>query len=172
MESILYARLPDDIVVIRVCGRGNHNNSLALREVFGQAGAPPRTRYVFDLEKCEAMDSTFMGVMASGALKQYRSGAGKAVVVNASKHVQELLSTLGLKYILDIRALHEEGGKAPEGGDFKTAAPPAVDKLNRIILMIEAHEKLIDVDGGNEVQFKGVLQSLRESLDRARGQQP
>lgn len=175
MESILYARLPDDIVVVRVVGKGNHNNSLALREVLTQTGGAGDAgpRYIFDLEKCDTMDSTFMGVMASVALKQRRAGTGKAVVVNANPHVQGLLNTLGLKYILDIRAPADAGVDLSKDHDkFVSAPAPQVDKLNRIILMIEAHEKLIDADGGNEVQFKGVLQSLRDSLDRARGQKP
>ncbi|MBI1783630.1 STAS domain-containing protein [Candidatus Sumerlaeota bacterium] len=175
MESILYARLPDDIVVIRVCGRGNHQNSLALREAANLTGAEGHApRYIFDLDQCPTMDSTFMGVLASIALKQQKSLGSKCVVVNANDHVRELLNNLGLKFVLDIRATPDAAGvNLPgESGEFAQVDAPQVDKLNRIVLMIEAHQKLIDVSSDNEVQFKGVLQSLKDSLDRTRGAQP
>jgi anti-sigma B factor antagonist len=174
-ESILYARLPDDLIVVRIAGKGNHQNSLALREVMNlTTGAEGSPTYIFDLEKCTTMDSTFMGVLASLALRQQRSLGTRPIVVNINDHVRDLLNNLGLKYILEMRR-----GRAPETdgdplkvADYSSVEAPMVDKINRIILMIEAHEKLIDLQSENEVQFKGVLQSLRESLDRTRGMQP
>lgn len=174
-ESILYAQLPDDIVVIQVRGKGNHQNSVSLREAIKLTSAPERSpRYIFDLEKCETMDSTFMGVMASVALQQQRQAGGKPVALNMNAHVRELLNTLGLKYVLDMRdgagaaqPINELKGELKEDR-FEAAPHPTLDKINRIVMMIEAHEKLIDIDGENEVKFKGVLQSLRDSLKRAR----
>ena len=76
-----------------------------------------------------------------------------------------------MTHILDLRTGGEEGDETTPGKNaaFSSVEAPSVDKLNRIIMMIEAHEKLIDASSQNEVQFKGVLQSLKESLDRARG---
>lgn len=167
MESILYARLPDDIVVIRVLGKGNHLNSVALDEAYSRTSASgERPRYVFDLERCEGMDSTFMGVIARIALDQRGRTGTLPAVANMNDHVRSLLDTLGLRYILDLSSGHGDLGADPA---FSEIAPRELDKVARIVLMIEAHEKLIDVDSGNEVKFKGVLHTLRESLDRARG---
>jgi two-component sensor histidine kinase len=47
--------------------------------------------------------------------------------------------------------------------------PPEVSKLDRIIMMIEAHERLIDIDSSNEIKFKSVLETLHDSLERAGG---
>jgi two-component sensor histidine kinase len=44
-----------------------------------------------------------------------------------------------------------------------------MSKLDRIRMMIEAHEKLVDVDQGNEIKFQNVLDYLNESLARAEG---
>ncbi len=173
-ESILYASLPGDVVVVRVCGRGNHHNSLSLREVANlTATAEHIPAFVFDLEKCPTMDSTFMGVLASLALRQMRQARSKSTVVNANPHVRELLTNLGLKHVLEIRdqpGLASQTASSADSANFTEAAAPQLDKVNRIILMIEAHEKLIDADSGNEAQFKGVIQSLKESLQRARSQ--
>lgn len=174
MESILYARLPEDIVVIRVVGRGSHTTSLSLREVISQTSSDTHCpRYIFDLDQCATMDSTFMGLMASLALKERRIAGCKPIVVNMNAHVRQLLTNLGLKHILDMReGPAKETAAMPTGdGAFEQVKAPEVDKVNRIVMMIEAHEKLIDIQGDNEVQFKGVIQSLKESLDRTRNAQ-
>ena len=171
MESILYARLPeDDIVVIRILDRGNHGNSLALREVLNLTSTEERSpRYVLDLEKCATMDSTFMGVVAVIALRQLKLTQTHPIVVGASGHVRMQLELLGLKSILEIRsALHEEREPTPgQSARFASVESPELSKVERIALMIEAHERLIDVEGENEVKFNGVLESLRESLKRS-----
>lgn len=168
-ESIQYARLPDDIVVVRVSGRGNHQNSLALRQVFEMTSADEKCpRYILDLDKCSTMDSTFLGVVASIGLRQQRVAGSKTVVVNTQPHVRQQLDMLGLKYVLDMRDVSTAPGvEAGKGGEGFAAVPtPEISKVDRIILMIEAHERLIDVNSQNEIKFRGVLQSLRESLDR------
>lgn len=169
MESILYACLPDDIVVIRVLGRGNHVNSAALRGVLDRTSTRDRCPFfIFDLEKCTAMDSTFLGVLASFALRQQQMRGSKAIAVHLSRQVRESLELLGLKYVLDLRAGEPPGGVdlGSKGARFSAAPAPEIGKVDRIVMMIEAHERLIDIDGENEIKFRGVLQSLRESLDR------
>jgi len=52
-----------DLVVIRVVGRGNMLNAPALSEFAEQQRKTGFTRFVFDLERCGGLDSTFMGVM-------------------------------------------------------------------------------------------------------------
>lgn len=172
MECIQYATLPDDIVVIRVSGRANYQNSLALREVFEKTSTDTRSpQFVFDLERCDSMDSTFMGVVASIGLHQRRLRGSKASVLNVSAHVRELLDLLGLKFLLDIRDLGPDGKPHAALADarFAPVAAPEISKLDRIIMMIEAHETLIDVDSHNEVKFRNVLETLHDSLERAGG---
>lgn len=52
-----------DLVVIRVVGRGNMLNAPALSDFAEQQRKAGFTRFVFDLERCGGLDSTFMGVM-------------------------------------------------------------------------------------------------------------
>jgi hypothetical protein len=52
-----------DLVVIRVVGRGNMLNAPALAEFADKQRKAGFTRFVFDLERCLGLDSTFMGVM-------------------------------------------------------------------------------------------------------------
>ncbi len=172
MECIQYATLPDDIVIIRVAGRANYQNSLALKQVFEKTSSESHSPdYVFDLERCDSMDSTFMGVVASIGLHQRRLKGAKSTVLNVSPHVRELLDMLGLKFLLEIRDAEADAKSRPAAPEvrFSDVASPEITKLDRIIMMIEAHERLIDVSSQNEVKFKTVLETLHDSLGRAGG---
>jgi anti-anti-sigma regulatory factor len=52
-----------DLVVIRVVGKGNMLNAPALAEFAEQQRRAGFTRFLFDMERCDGLDSTFMGVM-------------------------------------------------------------------------------------------------------------
>jgi anti-anti-sigma factor len=170
-ETIQYACLSEGIVVIRVNGKGTHLESPILRHVFEQTrkNTPP-ARYVIDLDKCKTMDSTFMGTLASIGLHQRNSAGSSLIVVNANEHAVYLLNTLGLKYILDVRQEPAADARQTPGEAFTPATAPKIGAIDRILMMIEAHECLIDVDGQNEVKFEGVLKHLRESLEREQEQ--
>lgn len=193
MDQILYAQLPDDMVVIRVKGRGDHRVSIALTEVIRVTATDSHIpRYIFDLTDCETMDSTFMGVIAGIGLRQQRVTHCRTIATNMNPHVRELFNVLGLKFILEMRddpnsaagpdgpglaagpktagaEVADEVTKAPDAA-FTGVEAPEVSKLTRTLIMLEAHEKLVDLDHGNEIRFKGVLQNLKDSLDRERGQ--
>ncbi len=162
-EPIQYARLNDGIVIIRVTGKGTHMVCPSLRHVFEQTSQEiPQPRYILDLEDCTTMDSTFMGTLASIGLHQRERTGSQAIVTNMNDHVRHLLNTLGLKYILDMRK--SQVRVHADEQQFAAAPPPDVNRLQRILMMIEAHERLVDVDHENEVKFEGVLRHLRDSL--------
>jgi hypothetical protein len=52
-----------DLVVIRVVGKGNMVNAPALADFADEQRKAGFSRFVFDMERCLGLDSTFMGVM-------------------------------------------------------------------------------------------------------------
>ena len=169
-EPILYARLPDGIVVIRVSGKGTYQQSGGLFHVFELTrDLQPPPRYVIDLDQCTTMDSTFMGTLASIGLHQRRELGSTVVVTNITQHVRYLLTTLGLQYILDLRQGRVEVADPSGCEAFAPARAPEQSKVDQIVMMIEAHQRLVDIGGQNEIKFEGVLKSLRDSLDREKG---
>ncbi len=165
-EPIQFARLPDGIVVIRVTGRGSHLETPSLRVVFNitKERVPPPS-YIFDLTDCTTMDSTFMGTLASIGIFQCRRKKTRAIATNLQDHVRELLEMLGLKYILELREGNVDAARRAPQGSFTPAERPDIDRPQRILMMIEAHQHLIDLDRNNEVKFEGVLKTLRKSLE-------
>src|SRR5678816_3391072 len=96
--------------------------------------------FVFDLEECVMMDSTFMGTMAGMALRLKELGEGCLHVIHCGERSRELLSGLGLDQIFDIQA---DGAKAPQ---------------------LEAHEALCQAAPKNLTRFKDVLEYLKQDL--------
>jgi len=174
MESIFYARLPDDIVVVRIIGPGSFQNSPGLTEIVDiicTGDAWPQ--FVFDLGKCTTMDSTFMGTLASMAMGQKKGRGTAPLTVNTSAHVKQQLDLIGLKFILDIREADDTtpGDLGNSSTEFAGVPPADMSKLERTVMMIEAHERLLDVDEANEIKFKNVIDSLKQSLERTRNQE-
>jgi anti-anti-sigma factor len=172
-EPVQFARTKDGIVIVRVHGKGTHMQSAALRDVFDRTRElEPPVRYVIDLEHCTTLDSTFMGTLAAMANHQMKATGAQLVIVNIQKHVRYLLQTLGLNFILDMRQDPATGTGAVQPGAFKPANAPNMTSLERMVMMIEAHEALVEADSENEIKFEGVLRDLRESLERAKRKNP
>ncbi|MBN1516693.1 STAS domain-containing protein [Candidatus Sumerlaeota bacterium] len=162
-NNVEYAELNDDIIVIRVQGRGTFNNSMALEKLDKLYQNENRdVRYIFDLEQCSYMDSTFMGVLALLGNKQMRRGMGKVSVMNLNQHTLKLLSTLGLNQILDCH--QDTGGQDLPEDEFQAAQVPETDKYNQIVHILEAHRGLADLDPNNKLRFENVLTYLEKSL--------
>ncbi|MCX7014253.1 MAG: STAS domain-containing protein [Candidatus Sumerlaeota bacterium] len=166
-ETVFFAKPAADIVVIRIEGRGSNLNSPALQQVADRFFVEnPTTRFVLDLEHCPAMDSTFMGAVAGITRRQGRAGCGKTIVVNVGEQARRLLEILGLCHVLEVRDGGPEVEAVVSTPNFKETGAPKMSKMERTIHMIQAHEELVNLDGGNVVKFEGVLQFLKESLER------
>lgn len=161
----------DDVVVIRVVGRGSFQNSVALRNIPRLAhetypDGPDQRRYVVDLKECVTMDSTFFGVLASIGVAQFKANKGRMVLVNANQHVARIMDTLGLTRVMDLR---EANPVAQRPAQFTPVQVEDPDKLDRIVLMLEAHQQLIELYDSNRARFKNVMECLEASLEAERG---
>lgn len=168
-DTISFATLPDQIVVIRVSGRGSFHNSVEMRrlaEAMGQRPGVSSPRFVIDLIECITMDSTFMGVLASMGLCQLKALGEKMVITNANEQNMRLLKTLGLSQFMTVREFQAEAPEGVKDGDFRCLATEEVSRTDRIVHMIEAHQELCDVDPSNNLRFESVLKYLHDSLER------
>ena len=72
-----------DLVVIRVVGKGNMINAPALADFADEQRKAGFSRFVFDMERCQGLDSTFMGVMV-GMHASVASESGELKKINIS----------------------------------------------------------------------------------------
>lgn len=161
-----------NVAVVRVVGRGTFLNSVPLAQFAEhlQAHESDKHKFIIDLSECPTMDSTFMGTLAKITLRQMQLDNGKLTVCNANEHNRRLLKTLGLSHVMDLRQKSPDELQQDDLILHAADAPP-VSRLNRICHMIEAHEKLVDLETENEVRFSNVLKYLRQSLEEEKQSQ-
>jgi anti-anti-sigma regulatory factor len=151
---------------VKVEGKGSFLNSGNLKEFAREMLDRGYREFVVDLADCAMMDSTFMGTMASVALRLKELGHGHLHIIHCGNRSQELLSGLGLDQIFDI---HGNGERAPEceSLDGSTRGPsPQAQKKEQAETMLEAHEALCEAAPENLFRFKDVLDFLRQDLHR------
>jgi len=111
VESSIQVGVNGPTVWVKVEGKGSFLNSGNLKEFAREMLDRGYREFVIDLADCAMMDSTFMGTMASVALRLKELGRGHLHVVHCRNRSRDLLSGLGLDQIFDI---HTNGSTAPE----------------------------------------------------------
>ena len=165
MQSSILVGVSGPAVWVRVEGKGNFLNSGNLKEFAQEMVNRGYREFIFDLEHCAMMDSTFMGTMAAVALRLKELGQGHLHVVHCGERSLQLLSGLGLDQIFDI---HSNGATAPECQTMKQSAQDGADaeKKERAETMLEAHEALCEAAPENLSRFKDVLDYLKQDLQQ------
>lgn len=148
-------------VWIRIEGRGSFQNSSALKEFSRKLIDEGRRQFVVDLKNCPAMDSTFMGTLASLAIRLNDSGGGDLWVVNRNERNADLLAGLGIDTLFSDKPL-----RAAHNGDCKEAVHHAADKAATREVIHEAHAACVAVDPRNAEKFKDVLEHIKASAAR------
>ena len=166
MQSSIQVGVNGSVVWVRVAGRGSFLNSGSLKEFAREMVNRGYREFVFDLEECVMMDSTFMGTMAGMALRLKELGEGSLHVIHCGERSRELLSGLGLDQIFDIQV---DGAEAPQCEALtQSIGDPAekstAAKREQVGTMIEAHEALCQAAPKNLTRFKDVLEYLKQDL--------
>ena len=164
MDSSIQVGVSGPTVWVKVEGKGSFLNSGNLKEFAREMLDRGYREFVVDLADCAMMDSTFMGTMASVALRLKELGHGHLHIVQCGNRSHELLSGLGLDQIFDIRA---NDSSPPECGALErtpAVRSPGDRKKKQTETMLEAHEALCEAAPENILRFKDVLDFLRQDL--------
>lgn len=168
--EILCTTLNDGaIALVRVVGRGSHLNAASFKkfaDVIQDAGGAHK--FVLDLDPCETLDSTFLGVLAAVALRQKAGGDGSLIVLNVNSHVQRILKTMGLIHVLDVRENSTSDCPDMSGADqaLRPVEEEAMSRVDQICLRLQAHKDLAELDPENKGRFESVITYLEHSLER------
>src|SRR5205809_2723478 len=164
VDSSIQVGVRGPTVWVKVEGKGSFLNSGNLKEFAREMLDRGYREFVVDLADCAMMDSTFMGTMASVALRLKEIGHGHLHIVHCGNRSQELLSGLGLDQIFDI---HSDGAHAPECDALEQATKEQSSnsrKMDQTETMLEAHEALCQAAPENISRFKDALDFLRQDL--------
>src|SRR5438270_10266387 len=164
VDSSIQVGVRGPTVWVKVEGKGSFLNSGNLKEFSREMLDRGYREFIVDLAGCAMMDSTFMGTMASVALRLKELGHGHLHIVHCRNRSQQLLSGLGLDQIFDI---HSDGASAPECAALEQATKEQSSnsrKMDQTETMLEAHEALCQAAPENIFRFKDVLDFLRQDL--------
>lgn len=151
-------------VWIKVEGRGSFENSINIKDLSKAMISKGRSSFVLDLQKCELMDSTFLGTLASVAFNLRAIEGGTLRVVHANERNFSLLESLGLDHLFDIEA--EPPPETPV--ELQQAASPGGTSADQRAVILAAHEALVEADPRNAVRFRDVIDFLRIEITESR----
>jgi anti-anti-sigma factor len=156
---------------LRVEGKGTFQNSLQVKDTFARMTEAGVRAFVVDLERCPIMDSTFLGTL-TGAAVQLRDVDGTLSVVNANPRNLQLMTSLGLDYILDVDVAGEKfvaqrrRVTAQLENCAETAGTTRTDQAEHVL---EAHQALADLSEDNQCRFQDVIDFLEKELENRSG---
>lgn len=154
---------------IRIEGKGSHLNSTQVKEFTQRSLEKGRRNFVVDLENCSAVDSTFMGTLASMALKLRYEPDGRIDVINATGRTRDSLTSLGLHCLLEMdddgSAWKAERELVAKNLGKPLASDDELSKREKTGNVLAAHEALVEANSENYSRFKDVLEYLKDDLD-------
>lgn len=155
---------------IRIVGRGSLKMGPSLREFLAAAERQGIRRARLDLEACETLDSTLLGIVAGLAMRLRRKGGGVSVS-GLSVKTLGLFRTLGLDHL--IEAAPADGAPPAAGVPQADPAPDGLQILGRDAAtraadetILEAHEDLVAASADNLPRFRDVIEFMRDSVAR------
>jgi len=158
VEEALFMGEAEDVLYIKAQGHITANSCPELKNrVFSRLEARlAPANIVVDLEACEYMDSTFMGLLV-GFNKRFLRVAEKPItILRSNETCLRLLKTIGVTRLVQLSddPVHFAGSLQ----DLSAAARPEARML------LDAHEDLMELSDENQRRFAGLHKVLSKSL--------
>ena len=152
---------------LRIEDKGCFQNSVIVKKAVDQQLKAEVRDFVFDLERCPMMDSTFLGTLTGVARDLRESGGGRVTVLNVNARNEQLLINLGLDHILEVDLngstwVEERKEVANELALCEPEAMPC--KTEQAAHVLAAHQALCDANAANASRFKDVIDFLERDL--------
>lgn len=158
---------------LRIEDKGSFQNSVIVKRAVDRQLAGGIRDFVFDLERCPTMDSTFLGTLTGVARDLRESGGGTVTVVNVNARNEQLLTNLGLDHVLDVDLT---GGAWAEERKQVASELALCDqnaslcKTEQAAHVLAAHQALSDANPANASRFKDVIDFLERDLSAQQAQ--
>lgn len=156
---------------IRVVGRANFACGPGFKRAVDELIAERPARLVMDLDQCQLMDSTFLGVL-SGEAERFQNaipGDGCIELSNANPRVTGLIESLG---VTNLFRLVNGTLELPAEVHAKRLLLLNTTKVELKETSLAAHENLSQVNDVNRIKFAEITRTLREDLEKLRAGEP
>lgn len=152
---------------IRIVGRANFAASPGFKQAVDELIAERPQRFIMDLDQCQLMDSTFLGVLSGGAERFHEEVPGEPCIElsNANTRVTGLIDSLGVsKWFKPLTGALD----LPPDVHAKRLSLVNTTKVQLKETSLEAHERLGRMNESNRARFAEITRTLKEDLDRLR----
>jgi anti-sigma B factor antagonist len=161
-NSGIQAGEDNGLVVVRILGKGTHQNSHFLKKYLNHCLEQKKGKIQIDLSACTYMDSTFLGTLAGLGGKMKEKGLPPITLANATERVHGMIDALGIGLLFEMK----QTGAPVADGKLEDLQKTAVSQDVKAREMLEAHQKLVEVSRENEAKFKDVIALLREEVSK------
>ena len=158
-EQAISVACSDELVLVALTGSGSMNNSHVIHKFVKHMAVNGMSEVCMDMQQCTGMDSTFMGTLVLMKEELGRCG-GRLFLVNLNEANHDKLEELGVVKLLDIAG----NMQLPEVGFKKLEVNDSLE--NRMKLVLQAHESLIQANEGNREKFEVFVRELRRHFEK------
>jgi len=146
---------------IKFIGNATMRNSKTIDELLEKLLKEEAKDVIFDLEECNYMDSTMLGLIAKTAIKIKKNWKRTLYVLNTSNMIKSSFKSTGVNKLLEFiesESIKEESIEELEMKDFE-------NKESKTKHILEAHKTLMGLTDENKKVFKNVVTLLEKELE-------
>lgn len=164
--QILSASL-DDALLIALVGPMTFRAAPAFKSALLTALRAPVALVAVDMSRCSALDSTFMGTIASLAFAFRKAPTSRLVFLDLSSESAALLKGLGILPALDAFSADRRPPSLPSLEPLAALLQPIPLENPDSAFILEAHESLALADPENVARFRHVVECLRNESPKS-----
>lgn len=156
---------------VSINGRGDVFTAPKVKEftegIFEKLSQNRAAKFVFDMEDCTGMDSTFMGMIAGLAIKLQGVANSCLQLCGVSSANQESLEELGIDSLVDINPTGSEwNNQYQEIRSELSEWNPEGKHAPKSDLILDSHKILGSLNKENEEEFSEVIKSFESEQDQ------
>lgn len=160
-EPILFAQ-NNDTCFFKLRGELRHTNATAMDDLIDRLFRQRQlqcTQVVIDLNEATFMDSTHIGLLASIARHCKAEGLPAPTLFSTHSEINDQLISLRLDEVFELITQPTD-----QAVDFKTVTGSDHTEDEKAMMILRAHEALVELNDANRTAFEPVVELLRAQL--------
>ncbi len=161
MEINYRVHVTPDRAFVKVSNKASYLNCEPLRKFFEEQTKSGQKRFIIDFKTCTSMDSTFLGILVSVALKiRSNQDGGSMVLLNLTGRNLETLCNLGIHQITEVSS-----EKINDLEQLENLAQKPTESSVQSDTVYKAHKALMNLNDKNLKVFSDVVNYLEQKKE-------
>lgn len=161
MEINYRVHVTPDRAFVKVSNKASYLNCEPLRKFFEEQTKSGQKRFIIDFKTCTSMDSTFLGILVSVALKiRSNQDGGSMVLLNLTGRNLETLCNLGIHQITEVSS-----EKINDLEQLENLAQNPTESSVQSDTVYKAHKALMNLNDKNLKVFSDVVNYLEQKKE-------